>query len=259
MATPRCPAAVRSDRHGGPDHVGFLHEDGVDVGFDGVEPRRHEDARGVGTHLVYVVDDLRMPHVVQLGDGQLRFLLREHVPVAIVVVADVFLVKLGRAGALEGRAKGAAVPARYDIHAIRIERWHQQEDGVFENGAEAGRVLGEQAIGELYGGLGGCQLRRVNRAGDQDDGLAFGDQLLGFGFRSQAGIGQASLDFAVAVQVAQRLGRCDGGGNERAAFGALAQLIHADAVGIGLDRLKIGDDLVPVEDQMVRAHALAKE
>ena len=192
-------------------------------GFDGIEPRRHEDARRVGTHLVHVVDDLRMPHVVQLGDGQLRFLLREHVPVAIVVVADVFLVKLGRAGALEGRAKGAAVPARHDVHAIRIKRWHQQEDGVLEDGRGCGRVFGEQAIGELYGGLGGCRLRcewieQVIR----DDGLAFGDQFSASVSEVRRGIGQASLDFAVAVQAAVGLGRCDRSGNKRAALGALA-------------------------------------
>ena len=99
-----------------------------------------------------------------------------------------------------------------------------------EDGAEAGRVFGQQPVGELDGGLGGCQLGRVDRTGDQDDGLAFGDQLFGFVFRSQARIGQAALDFPVAVEVLQGFGRSDGGGDEGPAFGALAQLFHADPV-----------------------------
>ncbi len=101
-----------------------------------------------------------------------------------------------------------------------------------EDGAEAGRVFGQQPVGELHGGLGGCQFRGMDRTGDQDDGLAFGGQLFGIIFRSQARIGQAALDFLVPVQVLQRLGRSDGGGDERPAFGALAQLFHADPVGL---------------------------
>src|SRR5687768_18185582 len=44
--------------------------------------------------LVYVVDDLRMPNVVNLVYGELRFDLRERVPVAIVIVSGVLVIKL---------------------------------------------------------------------------------------------------------------------------------------------------------------------
>jgi hypothetical protein len=72
------------------------------------------------------------------------------------------------------------------------------------------------------------------------------------------GSAKAALDFAVVVQVTEGVGGGDGGGDEWPAFGALAQFFHTDPVGIGFDRLKIGDHFVPVEHQMVRPHALAE-
>ena len=72
--------------------VAGLRDGRVDVGIDGVHPRRHEHASGGGAHLMHIVDDLRMPGVVHLLDGETRFSLRKDIPIAVVVVADILLI-----------------------------------------------------------------------------------------------------------------------------------------------------------------------
>ena len=52
-----------------------------------------------------VVQNLRAPDVVDFVHRELRLDLRERVPVAVVVVADVMVIKLGRRGAFGGRAE----------------------------------------------------------------------------------------------------------------------------------------------------------
>ena len=80
-----------------------------------------------------VVDDLRMPDVENLVDDQLRLNLRERVPVAIVIVAGVLVIELRRVSAFVRRAQSFLIPVVDDIHAIRIGRRHEQDDGVLEN------------------------------------------------------------------------------------------------------------------------------
>ena len=170
-----------------------------------------------------------MPDVVQLADDEPRLLLRQNVPVAIVVVPDVLLIELRRRGPLERSAQRLPVPSRHDIHPIRIERRREQKDRVVENGLEARLVLGQQPVGELDRGVRRRKFGRVNRAGDQHDRLALGDQRLGDRPRRGARIGQLLLDLDVAVEILQRFRRGDDGGDQRPAFGRLAELLHANA------------------------------
>ena len=90
------------------------------VRLDGLHVRRQEEPRADLALLVDVVDDLRVPDVVDLIDRELRLDLRKGVPVAVVVVADVFVIKLGRLGAFERRAERFVVPVFDDIDAVGI-------------------------------------------------------------------------------------------------------------------------------------------
>ena len=103
------------------------------VRLDRLHVRRQKQPRAVRALLMNVVDDLRVPDVVNLIDGQLRLDLRERVPVAVVVVADVFVIKLGRIGAFVWRAESFLVPVVDDIDAVGIEARHEQDDRVVEN------------------------------------------------------------------------------------------------------------------------------
>ncbi len=121
---------------------------------------------------MHVVDDLRMPDILQFR-REARFGLRENVPVAIVVVADVLVIELRRRRAFIRRAQRLAIPARHDIHSVGILRRHQHDDHVVENGAELRRILREQVVDELNGGVRGGDFGGVNGAGDQHHRLAF--------------------------------------------------------------------------------------
>ncbi len=91
------------------------------VRLDRLHVRRQEKPRAVLTLLMDVVDDLRMPDVVDLIDRELRLDLRERVPVAVVIVADVLVIKLWRLGAFELCSERFVVPVFHDIDAIGIE------------------------------------------------------------------------------------------------------------------------------------------
>ena len=80
-----------------------------------------------------VVDNLRMPDVVNLVDSDLRLELREGIPVAIVIVACVFVIKLRRVSSLVRRSERFVVPVFDDVDAIRIQRRHQEDYGVAQD------------------------------------------------------------------------------------------------------------------------------
>ena len=200
---PVLPAAVRSDAMDVPSAFISCRKDGIDVRLGGVEPRRNEHARSVCALLMNVVDDLRMPDVVKLRDGGAGFGLRKDVPVAIVIVADILLIELRRIGSFELRAQRRTIPAGDDIDAIRVQRGDQEQDRVVEDGLEARVVFGDQAIGELDRAVGGRDFVGVDRAGHQDDVLAFFEQRLGLRGGSDARIGQTALDLTIAIEVAR--------------------------------------------------------
>src|SRR4051812_39867464 len=59
-----------------------------------LDVRRQEEARPGFALLMYVVDDLRSPDILNLVYRELRLDLRESVPVAVVVVTCVMMIKL---------------------------------------------------------------------------------------------------------------------------------------------------------------------
>ena len=244
--------------NGGPIHIHFLHQDGIDIRFGGVEPWRHEQARCVGALLVNVVNDFGMPDIVQRGDGEARLHLRENVPVAIVVVAHVVVVQLRRRSAFERRAESLAVPARHDVDAIGIERGHQQHDVVLEDGAVVRGVIGEDAVGEFHGGVGGGDFGGMDGAGHQHHGLAFEEEFLSLCLRGFARVGELLLDGDIAVEMLEGFGIGDGGGNERPAFGAFAEFFDADAVAGFLQRLEVAHHPIPVEHRAVVGELMAE-
>jgi len=93
-----------------------------------------------------VVDDLRVPDVVDLGDEGAGFGLGEDVPVAVVVVADVLLVEDGRGGAFVGGVEGFAVPVGDEVEAVGVDGGDEQEDGVGEDLLYLGVVGGGEAV-----------------------------------------------------------------------------------------------------------------
>ena len=69
---------------------------------------------------------------MDLIDSDLGFDLREGVPVAIVIVPGVLVVNRRRLAAFVRCAQRLVVPVLHNVHAIGIQRWHQQDDRVLE-------------------------------------------------------------------------------------------------------------------------------
>ena len=145
---------------------------GVHVRLPGVEVGRDEHARAAPRHLMHVVDDLGPEAVVHVAHGELGLRLREHVPVAVVVVTGVLLVEHGRRRALVGGAHVLALPGGDEVGAVRVVRGDQQEHRLLEDPQHLGLVAARQAVREEEGRQRASHLDGVDRVVHRDDDLA---------------------------------------------------------------------------------------
>ena len=114
--------------HAGPQRGGGRDEQGVDVRFDRIEPRRNEVAGPRRLLLVQIVMNLRMPALEHPVDEQPRLLLGERVPVAVQVVADVVVIEERRLRPQPRRSERRLVPLLHRVDAVGIDGRHDQED-----------------------------------------------------------------------------------------------------------------------------------
>ena len=120
----------------------------VHVRIERLGERRHEDASAGAALLMHVVGDDRLVLVLDRLDVHARFLLREHEPVAVVVVPDVLVIEVGE-HALERRAL-RLVPVIDDQHlAVGVLRRHHQHDAAVENLANLRAVVGRQPVNDV--------------------------------------------------------------------------------------------------------------
>ena len=119
-------------------------------------------------------------------------------------------------------------------------------------------ILGQQSIRELDRRMRGGDFGGVNRAGDHHDHLAFELQPRGFGFGGPARIGEAHLDVAIMLQVLDIRRRGDHRRDLRPPFDRLAELQVLDPVARFPERLKIRDDLVPIQQLVIDADLVAE-
>ncbi len=84
------------------------------------------------------------------------FDLGEHVPVAVVVVADVVVVEIGQRSALVVRAEIFAILLGDHGLAVRIERRNEQHDDVIQAAERLGIVGGGELVRPLHGHLAGA-------------------------------------------------------------------------------------------------------
>ena len=116
----------------------------------GIPERRCEEYRARGARLVVVVHDLGIPLAEHDTRDVLGLGLCHHVGVAVVVVPDVLLIESGdAAGAALHRVGLAHVPARHQLHSVRIGV-HQQRDHVVQKALSLGVVEAHHLIGHLH-------------------------------------------------------------------------------------------------------------
>ncbi len=241
--------------HRGADGVEAGDEGGVVDVVERVAVGRAGDDGAGGGGLVVVVDDLWEPLEIELAGHVGGLGLVEHEEVAVVIVADVFLVEAreGIDDALGGLG-AAHIPRGNEFLAVGI-RVREEDDALVEDAER----LGIGAAGELPEGLdelvGADGLGGVEAAVDPDDGTAFGGEGAGVGFGEAFGAGEALGDGAIVVELREVRG---GGADDhplRAAFGGAADVDQADAVGRGGEffevgfRLRVGGEVVIVTDR----------
>ena len=169
-----------------------FQQERMDVRVVRVLVRRHEHPCAAGTHLVHVVGDLRLVLAVDV-DGKPGLLLREHEPVAVVVVAGIALVQV-RIDPVEPRALGGVPMIDDQDLAVRVLRRHQQHDGVVENLANLRGLLGCEPMGDVDDGLSRADLGRVDARVEKVERDTFPRQRLRPPLGESARIGQPVVD-----------------------------------------------------------------
>ena len=214
----------------------------MDVDVERIGERRHEDARATGALLVHVVRDDRLVLVLHQLDVHARFLLREHEPVAVVVVADVLVIQVG-IDAVVGRALGLVPVIDHQVLAVGILRRHHQHHRVVENLPNLRTVLGGEPMDDVDDRLAVRDFRGVNGRVDQVERLAFRGELLRFRVRQPARIGQAAVDLHQSIEPRQVLRRADAQHRIAVAHRRLADLLVLHAIGGLGDGLEVLEDL----------------
>ena len=212
-------------------------------------------------HLVLVEPDRREPVVPQQLRGELALDLREHVHVAVVVVADVLLVEPRHRRRLELGAEVLVVPVDHHDLAVGVEARHEQEDHVVEDVLHARRRVGGQPVDQLERHLRRADLGRVDAARDERRPPCPTGRSRRAARRSarrpgsRAGAAGRGSSRGASASPADAISSDD----ERVALGRLAQLAHAHAVRCLLDEPEVLDDLVPARQLRVGADAEPEE
>jgi hypothetical protein len=201
---------------------------------------------------MHVVRDDRLVLVLDVFDVHARFFLREHEPVAVVVVADVLVVQVG-IDALERRALRLVPVIDHQHLAVGILRRHHQDDAVVEDLAGLRIGGGRQAVDDVDDRLAVADFGRVNRGVDEIERLALGSEFLRFGLRSTTRIGEAPIDLDEPIEFRQVLGRTDPQQRIAVPHRRLAELLVLDAVGLLREQLEVVEDLWIARQLSVRA------
>ena len=228
-------------RHREPDVDVLLREDRMDVRVVRIVERRHEDPRLHGPHLVHVVRDLRLVVVLDL-DGEPRLLLREHEPVAVVVVAGVLVIQV-RIHAVERRPL-RLVPVVDDEHlAVGVLRRHDQDDKIVEDLSDVGAAIGREPVRDFGDRLRVADFRRVDRAVEEVKRASLLREPFRLRVRQPAGIREPPVDRDQPIEFRKVFRRADRRQHVRIAHRRLAELLEPDAIRRRGEVLEVLDDL----------------
>ncbi len=250
---------LEAPRHVASDEIDPAPHERIHRGSDRVGVRRHEHARPAGSHLVNVEPDLREPFFVRGPRHRLRFLLREHVPVAVVVVTRVVVVEPRHAAALVRRPHPLPVPLGLHYLPIRIERWNQEEDDVPEPALGVRVGSRHDLVGELHHHLRRRDLARVDVVREEDDRLPFARERIHLRRGKPARIRQRAGYALVALPIAQVLRGGDHREHEVVAVRRDPDLRELHPRRAGGESFEVRDDLVVVRQRAVRADLEAEE
>ena len=240
---PALAGLLEAEGHVRPDEVHVAPDEGVDVGVDRLRVGRHEDPRAGRAHLVLVEPDLREPLVVDGPRDGLRLLLREHEPVAVVVVAHVVVVEPRHPPALVLRAEVLPVPLGLHHQAVGIEGGDEEEHHLVQPPPRLRVLRRGQRVRPLHRHLRRADLGRMDVAGDEEEDLPLADEGVCLRLGEPPGVGDLPGDLLEALLARDvRLGR-DRGKEEVLAERRLAEDLDLDPRRGRVERLEVGEDL----------------
>ena len=224
----------------------------MDVRIVRVLKRRHEDPSAGRPHLMHVVRELGLVDLVDLLDHQPRFFLREHEPVAVVVVPDVGMVEIWEAATVSRALQVVPVVDHHHL-AVRVLGRDHEDDDVIEQFLDLGARLGCQTVQDLGECLCVADLGRVNRGVHEVHRSAFASQCLRVILGEAARIGEPAIDLDEPVEVGKILGGADRRHDIRRPECRLSEFFEDDAIGIACDMLEVFDDLSVPREFSIRA------
>ncbi len=243
----RHQAAVQRRAH----HLHAQGDEGIEIVIEWIAEGRHKDDRAGGTGLVVVIHDLREP--LQEHDaihvGGLRHV--RHVEIAVVVVADVFVVEAGQVVEAAQRlhlqrrvgAFGPAhVPVGDELLAVGIGL-DIELDAIVEQAHGLGVGTADHLVDHFHELLRTDGFGGVQAAIDPDHGLTLARQRVGLGLADTFGQGELAGDLAVMVQVADIRRRRNDGHVLAPAFGGGADIHQLHAIGFSGQLFPIGFQL----------------
>ena len=245
--------------HGRSDDVDAAPHQRTDRVRDRVSIWRHKKPRANGTHLVFVEPYLRKPLVVGGVRHRPRLFLREHVPVAVVVVPDVSVVEPRHTSAFVLRADVLAVPLGHHDLSIGIQRGHQQQNHIAQSTQRLRIFSGDECVRPLHRHLRRADLSRMDIACHQQDHFAVTHEAIYFLLRTSTRVGQLMRDLLILGLVLQILFGRDRGEDEVVIQRSRTHILHLNPRRLRCQVLEIGNDLVIVGKFAICTHFEAKK
>ena len=157
---------LQGPRHPLADEVDAAHDAHIDILVDRIDVRRHRQSHAVAALLMHIVEHLRKILAVERRADVAALLLRHHVPVTIVVVADVLVIEPRHRSAFERCAESFLVPVDHHLHAVGIGGRHERDHDVLERLLQT--VSGGQRIRQFHRHLARADFTAVQIAVDPD-------------------------------------------------------------------------------------------
>jgi hypothetical protein len=175
------------------------------------------------------VDDLRIPLLPDTGEHSGLDHV-QHVPVSVVVVADVLLIEPRHRRDLVRGAHVGQVPVGDHGLAVGIQRGPKQRDDVVADRRDTGVLAVHELVGEPDYVLCPGDLARVQAPADVDDRLAVAGQITGRVIREACRVSECVRDASVSLHGGEVLGGGDEGHPPIASFRGAPHHHHRDAV-----------------------------
>ena len=173
----------------------------MDIGVVRITERRDEDACSSGPHLVHVVGQLRSILGVDVNRHP-RFLLREHEPVAVVIVSGIAVIEVR----IESRVVGSPgfIPVVDNENlSVWVLGWDKEQDRIVENFSNLRRLFSCQTMRDLDNRLSVSNLVRMDSHVEKVEGDTFARKALDFSLGEIPRISQAMIDLDQSVQSIQ--------------------------------------------------------